>query len=213
MSKSLFCVLCCFLFCFASLHALTLEDLISFEERGTAVRGRMNHMKYKFRLTRKVSKNSGIFIVEIEQSLLKDLHEQNQIELKPNLNQYDAWLQSGPGGIRIFKLYVTYVETKKKRGKKENLVPTQKVKDMVRHLTDESWKDNKYDKVKMERAIRKAEKVYIEDVDLTDAVVGRVMEFPREAALYRVGLHQGYPKFTFNKKAAEEEVKKANNPD
>lgn len=213
MSKSFLCLFCCFLSGFAPVYALTLEELISFEERGTVVRTRMNHMKYKFRLVRKVSKNSGFFIVEIEQSLLKTLYEQKQIDFKPNLDQYDAWLRSGPGGLRIFRLQVIYVETRKRRGKKDKEVATQKVKDMVRHITDESWKDNKYDKVKMERTIRKAEKVFIDGVDLTDAVVGRVMEFPREAALYRVGLHQGYPRFTFSKKEALEEVKKANNPD
>ena len=178
MSKSFLCLFCCFLSGFAPVYALTLEELISFEERGTVVRTRMNHMKYKFRLVRKVSKSSGFFIVEIEQSLLKTLYEQKQIDFKPNLDQYDAWLQSGPGGLRIFRLQVIYVETRKRRGKKDKEVATQKVKDMVRHITDESWKDNKYDKVKMERTIRKAEKVFIDGVDLTDAVVGRVMEFP-----------------------------------
>ena len=210
MSKSFLCLFCCFLSCFASVYASPPEILISFEERGTAVRGRMNHIIYKFRLIRKVSKDSGFFIVEIEQSLLKALYEQKLIDFRPNLDQYDAWLQGGLGGDRVFKLYVTYIETKKTRGKKEKVIPTRKIEDMVRHITEESWKDNKYARGRMERAIRKAEKIYIEHVNLTDAVEGRLMEFPRETILYRSGLYQGYPKFTYNIKVVRLGGKKAN---
>ena len=213
MLKLFFCLFGCLFSCFASVYALTLDDLISFEERGTDVRGRLNHIRYKFRLAKKVSKNSGIFIVEIEQSLLKALIDQDQVHVMPGLPEYEAWLHSGAGGSRIFKLIVTYAETRKRRGRREKAVPTQKIKDMVRHIIDESWKDNKNAKAKMERTIRKAEKVYIEGIDLTDAVVGRVIEFPREASLYRVGLRQGYPKFTFSRKEAGQELKKANEID
>ena len=158
-------VLCCLFLCLTSLYSVTLDDLISFREGAFIDNKKFHKTSYRFRLEEKISKTSGIFTVYI------DIEYKGGSRVIRSGNSRGRW-GSSEQSSRGFSRRVSTVGIRDRRA--------------TQRLREESWRDNNLGRVP-DNGIRRSEKIYIEDIDLSDEVVGELVDF-KNKTLYRSGI-------------------------